>query len=357
MRARRTAQRGVAALMAVLFLLFMLGVVLVIANQMAATDVHDSGAQNLSVEALFLAESGLERAVQRYGSGTACGAGLMEGQIAFGRGTFEVIAPTPYLSGGRCVARIQGLVGSVSRIIESQFVSGGAGIAFDRVTTRTRNDDTAATWNHRVTATSPNPVLIVGVTLKNTGSPAQTVASVTYNGVALTFIGATTTVAPAVRVELWQLVNPPTGANFPVVVTLSGASTAIIAGAISLTGVHQAVPIEASGFNRGSSFVASVSVTTLSGNAWVMDVMGSRTSSGAFMVPAPGRDPRWNQAAGPGGSGGINRIRGTASTRGPIATAGAVTMNWLVSQPWAIGAVAIKPATTGQVFAWSEIVN
>ena len=45
MLARHTAQRGVAALMAVLFLLFMLGVVLVIANQMATTDVYDSGAQ------------------------------------------------------------------------------------------------------------------------------------------------------------------------------------------------------------------------------------------------------------------------------------------------------------------------
>lgn len=81
MVARHMHQRGVAALMAVLFLLFMLGVVLVIANQMATTDVHDSGAQNLSVEALFLAESGIERASLRYrDNGALCAAnGLVEG--------------------------------------------------------------------------------------------------------------------------------------------------------------------------------------------------------------------------------------------------------------------------------------
>jgi hypothetical protein len=357
MRLPAYRQRGVAALMAVLFLLFILGTVLMIAHQMAATDVHDSYAQNRSVEALMLAESGLERATQRYGAGIVCGAGLMEGAISYGGGEFEVIAPTPYLSGGRCVARIQGRVGNVSRTIEAQFVGGGAGIAFDRVTTRTRNNDNAASWNHRVTTANPNPVLIVGVILKNTGSPAQTVASVTYNGVALTSIGTASTATPDVRVELWRLINPSTGANYPVVVTLSGASTAIIAGAVSLTGVHQATPIEASTFNRGSSGTASVSVTTVSGNAWVMDVMGSKTDGGANIIAAVGRVERWNQSAGTGG--GANRIRGTASTRGPIAAAGAVTMNWTLSssRPWAMGAVAIKPATAGQVLTWTEIVN
>jgi hypothetical protein len=85
-RTRPAAQRGVAALMAVLFLLFMLSVVLVIAHQMAATDVHDSAAQNDSVTALFLAESGLERATYQRASGTACAA--LGSTEALGGGSF-----------------------------------------------------------------------------------------------------------------------------------------------------------------------------------------------------------------------------------------------------------------------------
>jgi len=68
----------------------MLGVVLVIAHQMAATDVHDSGAQNLSVEAVFLAESGLERARRRFGDGTACTALGVDGPHNLGQGSFTV---------------------------------------------------------------------------------------------------------------------------------------------------------------------------------------------------------------------------------------------------------------------------
>lgn len=84
------AQRGVVALMAVLFLLFMLGVVLMLAHQMAATDVHDSGVQNRSVEAVFLAESGLERARRRFFDGTACTALGVDGPHNLGQGSFTV---------------------------------------------------------------------------------------------------------------------------------------------------------------------------------------------------------------------------------------------------------------------------
>lgn len=89
-----TAQRGVVALMAVLFLLFMLGVVLLIAHQMAATDVHDSSTQNLSVEALFLAESGLETGGYRYRSGTACNSPGFDLTQPLGSGSFALTAAT-----------------------------------------------------------------------------------------------------------------------------------------------------------------------------------------------------------------------------------------------------------------------
>lgn len=93
-RLRPATQRGVVALMGVLFLLFMLLVVLVIANQMAATDVHDSSAQNRSVEDLFLAESGLETGGYRYRSGTACTSPAFDLTQPLGSGTFALTAAT-----------------------------------------------------------------------------------------------------------------------------------------------------------------------------------------------------------------------------------------------------------------------
>jgi len=78
----------------VLFLLFMLLVVLVIANQMAATDVHDSGAQNRSVEDLFLAESGLETGGYRYRSGTDCTSPAFDLTQPLGSGNFTLTAAT-----------------------------------------------------------------------------------------------------------------------------------------------------------------------------------------------------------------------------------------------------------------------
>lgn len=126
-----TTQRGVAALMAVLFLLFMLGVVLLLAHQMAATDVYDSGAQNNSVEALFLAESGVERAAWRFTNGTACAA-LAEAAMPHGRGQFSIAAgqSTDFngvaLPGNQCRLRTTGLITgtTVARTIEGIAQSG-----------------------------------------------------------------------------------------------------------------------------------------------------------------------------------------------------------------------------------------
>ncbi len=112
------AQRGVAALMAVLFLLFLLGVVLVIANQMAASDVHDSGAQNLSVEALYLAESGIGRASRRYrDNGALCaGNGLVEGPFTIVAGSnrqFRIVSSAGNAT--TCTVDVRGEIGDIER--------------------------------------------------------------------------------------------------------------------------------------------------------------------------------------------------------------------------------------------------
>ena len=89
-------------------------------------------------------------------------------------------------------------------------------------------------------------------------------SGVTYAGTALTLIGSQNN-GTSVRVELWQLVAPATGAN-NVVVTLSAAAKAAC-GAISLTGVDQTNPVDASNFAASTSANPSVNVTTATNDA------------------------------------------------------------------------------------------
>lgn len=87
-------------------------------------------------------------------------------------------------------------------------------------------------WSH--TCTGNARVLVVSVELF---SVAQTVTGITYNGVALTLLGAQTTVSSVGRMEMWGLIAPATGAH-SIAVTLSG-SIASCGTAVSLTGINQ----------------------------------------------------------------------------------------------------------------------
>lgn len=116
------------------------------------------------------------------------------------------------------------------------------------------------TWSHTVTSTGTNRILIVGVAMRN--AAAQTVAAngVTYNGVVLTQLDAQD-VASASRIEMWYLLNPPTGANTVSVTTT--ADVRMAAGATSYTGVDQTTPFGTQSKNSGSSFGTDVITATV----------------------------------------------------------------------------------------------
>jgi hypothetical protein len=67
-----TSQRGVALLIAVLIILAVAAFAAMTAGPMAAGDVTDSAYQGSSIEALYAAGSGLERAMKQFETGTAC---------------------------------------------------------------------------------------------------------------------------------------------------------------------------------------------------------------------------------------------------------------------------------------------
>ncbi len=123
-------QRGAVTLLGALFLIIVIIVLLNSVQRMAASDITDTALHNDSVEALFIAESGLERASWRYANGTACAA-LTGDSANTGRGNFQVISAT--LSGSLCVVRVRGNVitttasNTVSRTIDGSLTAGGSG--------------------------------------------------------------------------------------------------------------------------------------------------------------------------------------------------------------------------------------
>jgi hypothetical protein len=283
--------------------------------------------------------------VRRYASGACDAATLVEAApTLFGRGEFQVSAAA--LNAGVCTVRVAGRVNGAVRTIEAGITGGGGAIAFNDNNFSSTNGSRTVQWNHRVNA--PDPFLVVGVSFRR--NPAsQVVTLVTYDGQPLTFAAAAT--QGNTRVELWYKAALPTGNNRQIRVTLDGNNTAIVAGAVSLTGANQvAAPITA--FNAGNSNNASVTVTPDAGDAWIIDTL-SKVNDNSANVGA-GQLERWNRATGGG-----TRIRGAGSTRGPVSPVAPVTMSWTLnsSQDWATGAVAVRPAGASQVVTWREIIN
>ncbi len=71
-------QRGAGMLIAVLLVLTVAAFAIVIAASQSGGDIQATDANADSLQALFLAETGVERALKRFATGTACGAGLAE---------------------------------------------------------------------------------------------------------------------------------------------------------------------------------------------------------------------------------------------------------------------------------------
>lgn len=169
-------------------------------------------------------------------------------------------------------------------------------------------------------------------------SLAQTVSGITYNSVAMTFLGAQSSVSGAARIELWGLIAPSTGSN-TIAVTLTGAINSG-ATAVSYNNVHQTTPTEsfnsAQATNVGAAD-ATVSITPIASDTRIVD--GVATDDTSITVGA-GQIQR-------------NNIAGTVGTvadsdEGIIATPAATTMSWTgigAAATWSIGGFALRPLT------------
>lgn len=230
-------------------------------------------------------------------------------------------------------------------------IAAAAGIAFDAASNSGYQAAASSySWNH--TCTGSNRYLTVGISML---SLAQTVTSITYNGVAMTLLGNQNSVSGAARVEMWGLIAPDTGTNL-IAVTLSGA-IASAGNASSYTGVNQTSPIEAwnsaQATNVGAAD-ATVNVTTVADNDWCVDIVAT---DDAVITVGAGQTQAGN-VTGAGGSGAM-------SYEGPKTPAGSVTMSWAnvgTLATWSIGSIALRPVAAsglGGFLArwWYELVG
>ncbi|KKN66899.1 hypothetical protein LCGC14_0466740 [marine sediment metagenome] len=207
-----------------------------------------------------------------------------------------------------------------------------AQIALDAATgEQEAQDQTSITFSHTVAGS--DRILFVTVSTLDTVLGDRTVSTVTYNAVSMSLVAAAD--SPNHRSELWFLIAPATGAN-NVVVTMGGTCLRIWPGAVSYTGVAESSPVEANNTATGSSTTASVAVTTLTNNAWVIDSMG-HSGAGDETVGA-GQTERVESPA-------IGSAQGNVSDEGPNTPVGSVTMSWTFgsSRIWATVAAAFKP--------------
>ena len=101
-------QRGAALVVAAVFLVAVMVVLGDVTLRLSATDVTDSALQADAVDALFLAETGMEYAAQRLANGVTCINLVMGSAVSFGRGDFQLTQATDV--SGDCRIRVTGRV-------------------------------------------------------------------------------------------------------------------------------------------------------------------------------------------------------------------------------------------------------
>lgn len=339
-------QRGMAALMTVLFLLVVVGFAVLVALGMSGSDIGDTSNQHNSVAALFLAESGVERAMWRLGQGTAC-TSVGPDSASLGNGTFNVVSGA--LSGSNCQIQVKGIVGNVTRTISAlaSIPSGGATAqtlqwtwstgntnkwAYAAVALRPSGSITAGAVGGPVTGAGTSrtlsytvpagaSILLVGISVDQ----ATTAITMTYGGTAMTSGVTAVGVNPWPKAQIFYLINPPAGtAN---IVANMSISTEAVMGAMAFSGVTvgtgATTPFDVAPItNSGNSKVASVTITPATSGAWIFDTLSINANDTTTMTAMTNRVSRWNTNSN-------GNVRGDASTLGPVTSGGTGSPNLL----------------------------
>ena len=182
-------------------------------------------------------------------------------------------------------------------------------------------------WTH-TTGTGNNRLLIVGI---STGEPVGSVSGVTYGGTPMTFLRRDLR-TEEISSELWYLVNPASGTNVTIQVSISvDELVSNVFGAVTFNNVDQTTPVSGHVGTTGTGSTKSVTVTSAAGHMVMDNLAIFETSPGAV---GAGQTAHWSLLEQSEGKGG-----GAASTEPGAAS---VTMSWSGSGAFALSATNIK---------------
>jgi hypothetical protein len=338
-------QRGAAAMITVLFLLIVVGFAVLVSLDMSGSDVSDSTSQHNSVQALFLAESGLEEVAGRMPAVGGCAGIAPPYTRTLGAGSFTVVSAG--IAGVLCQVRVSGTVGNVTRTVDGWLTNAVGAVALD-ATRSSFGNTSLLSFSHPVAAGAS--ILVVGISIDRANTAIN---NVSYAGQALTPLGSAGT-ANRPEASIWFLLNPPAGtANVQVSL---GANERVVAGTASFFGVNTTTPFDipvalATGNNNTA---ASVTLTPVTDDAWIFEVVAVNDNHNLTPNPAiAGRIQRWEETFN-------NRVTGAGSTIGPVSPAAARTPRWTWTggnESWAQAAAALRPGGSPQLVRWSEVVQ
>lgn len=319
----------------------MMGVAVLSASVLTTGIVRDSATEHQRLQALFIAESAIERASYRFNNGTACSQ-LGETNVAMG--TLGAVTITPFTTafdgttsvGASCRIRATATTstGQVVRTIES----------FITQTSFSSRGNRAFTCD----VPSGSNGLVVSVTWTTSSAVDYTIYGVSFNGFAMTPAAdpANNSVSGSrYKSQNFWLLNPSTGTSIDGTLTMSGDPNTVVVGCTSLSGVTtiNSTPVDATATQTGNNDTPSVTVTTSSnsGTRFVIDAISRDNGGNLTMTAATGRAEAWNFTSSGAGSAGSNR--GAASGGGVIGASTSVTMGWTWNQSkgWADSAIAV----------------
>jgi hypothetical protein len=222
-------------------------------------------------------------------------------------------------------------------VLEPLPVHASTPIVFDSYATNNCKGCTSLSWSHTVGSGS-NGILIVGLS----GFKNDPASSVTFGTKSLSLVGNHVGYAN-VNVELWSLLNPPTGTD-TITVTLSG-NNFLAGGSVSYFNVAGTGTVASADDGGTTGTTASVTVSSSNTGDLVVDTLGAY-NFGLSTVTASqgsGQSQRWN-------SGPLNALPVPAFFVGGGSDKPAsspVTMTWSFSPSsyWSLIAVPLIPAT------------
>lgn len=203
-------------------------------------------------------------------------------------------------------------------------------ISVDAVTTSVC-ECTSRSFAHTISGVER--LLIVGISLEK-GDPSKRISNVSYDGQDLTRLAEIRGPSNDPRVDVWYIINPPTGtAN--VNVTLQ-EDNKIVIGAVSITGVHQSTPFGEVVTAGGSEGHPTILVNSQIGN-FVMDVVASLQDN---LLVGPLQTELYNLEIHDSGK----RAAASYEAGSPL-----VTMSWIGDEKWAGAAFNINASGTTSV--------